>query len=208
MSDHCPLPLRKKKKQIWISISRNHLVPTETPGRPYSRLSLSLFFDVFFNIYFRKRRVRSQLASFSSPLIHACLFSGRRSRGRLIFTTGMVCILRLRDTVLMASVVSVIGIKCGACCLVAHRLLAIRWRAGIASVSLAVARLLIAALVVSRLVVVHFVGVIVFVVSSRCRLALGRATAEPAGPVHGLNTAPTVSSCDAPIAMSVSIHYD
>lgn len=103
----------------------------------------------------------------------------------------------------MAGMVSVIGIECGACCLVAHRLLAIRRRAGIASVSLTVGRLLIATLVVSRLlVVVHLVGVVVFGVSSR--LALGRA-AEPAGPVRGLHAAPTVSSCDAPVAMSVSI---
>lgn len=117
----------------------------------------------------------------------------------MIFTTRVVCTLRLLYAVLMASVVSVIGMERGACCLVAHRWLAVRWRAGIGSVSLAVGRLLIAALVVSRLVVVHLVGVIVFVVVVSSRLALGRA-AEPAGPVHGLHAAPTVSSCDAQAA--------
>lgn len=103
----------------------------------------------------------------------------------------------------MAGVVSVIGIECGARCLVAHRWLAIWRRAGVA---LAVGRLLIATLIVSRLLeVVHLVGIVVLVVSAvSSRLAL-RSAAEPASPVHGLHTAPTVSSCDAPIAMSVSI---
>lgn len=107
---------------------------------------------------------------------------------------------------MMAGVVSVIGVECGARCLVAHRLLAIRRRAGVASVTLAVGRLLIATLVVSRLlVVVHLVGIVVFVVSVvSSRLAL-RSAAEPASPVRGLHTTPTVSSCDAPVAMSMSI---
>lgn len=127
----------------------------------------------------------------------------------MIFTTRVVSTLRLLDTVLMAGVVSVIGIECGARCLVAHRLLTIRRRASVASVSLAVGRLLIATLVVSSLlVVVHLVGVIVFIISAvSSRLALRSAT-EPASPVNGLHTASTVSSCDAPTAMSVSINYD
>jgi hypothetical protein len=109
----------------------------------------------------------------------------------------------------MTSIVSLIGIECGARCLVAHRLLAIWRRAGVASVSLTVGRLLVATLVVSRLlVVVHLVGVIVFVVSAvSSRLAL-RSAAEPAGPVRGLHAASTVSSCDAPVAMCVSMNYD
>lgn len=109
----------------------------------------------------------------------------------------------------MTGIVSLIGIERGARCLVAYRLLAIRRRAGVASVTLVVSRLLMTTLVVSRLlVVVHLVGIIVFVVSVvPSRLAL-RGAAEPASPVRGLHAASTVSSCNAPVAMSVSMNYD
>lgn len=195
MSHHSSLLPLHKKKQIWISI----------PSCPYRNagptlfpfISLSLFFFWMHSVFIFVN-AESDLSFLQSSNL-ACLFSWRRSRRRLIFTIGMVGTLRLLYTILLTGVVTVICIKCGACCLVAHMLLAIRRRAGIGSVSLTVGRLLVATLVVSRLVVVHLVGCIVFVVSSR--LALGSASSgEPASPVHGLHAAPTVSSCNAPIA--------
>jgi hypothetical protein len=120
----------------------------------------------------------------------------------------LVCALRRLNAVVLAGHVSIIGIERGACGLVAHGWLTVRWRASITStVSLVVGRLLlvVAALVVSSLVVVHFVARgVVLVVSTG--LALGDAT-EPAGPVHGLHASPTVPSCDAPVATRVSINY-
>lgn len=117
-------------------------------------------------------------------------------------TIGLVCVLRLLNTVLgLACHVSIIGIEGGACCLVGHGALAIRRRASI-SVSFAIGRLLLAvtSLVVSRLVVVHLIGVVVAVVlvASGGTACWGRWRAtEPAGPVHGLGAASAVSSGDA-----------